>query len=1003
MGTRIRFIFPIGMALACTLVLPRTFAVESSTNFSAVAPIFAKHCLDCHAAQDPEANLVLETHAALMKGGESGAAIVPGHSEESLLVRMIEGRFEKEGKKKIMPPGKRKKLEPEEIAVIKGWIDAGALAGTNESPRQLVYSKIAPRGEARKPIAALAAAPDGRMVAVARDDVVELVSFDTRSVLRTLSGSRGTVNALAFSSDGKFLFSGGGIAGYSGEIRQWNTAEGTMVRMIEGHADAIYAIALSPDGKTLASGSYDQKIKLWNVADGTELKTLSGHNGAVFGVTFRPDGKLLASASADRTVKLWDVASGERRDTLSQSLKELNTVAFSRDGKRLLAGGADNRIRVWEVSEKASETTNPLLYSTFAHEGTILRIAFSPNGKTVLSSASDRTVKLWSADEVKEKMLFPLQPDWPSALAFVSDNGVVIGRLDGTTEFYDTTSGKPSPPPKPEIVRVEPRGIQRGHDATVQLKGSNLLAATELKLRDLKLSGELLSLPSDTANQRSIRLKAAPTLAPGAYELSVVGKGGESSRAKVYVDDLPQAYFSAVNRATLVVSNLPASVWGVLDRTGEFDEIRFHAEKGQTVVLDLNAKTIGSKANAVLTLADVNGKVLASNNDFDGADPFVAHRFAEAGDYVVRVNDLTLTASQDHFYRLSMGALPYVTGFYPLSVPAHRTTDVELIGFNLPPAAKVAVKADATGEAAVMIDPNQFRSRKQFKALVGKGSELVEKEPNDQAAEATPIQVPGAVNGRLLSANGGPDADLFRFDAKMGQMWVIETLAAQRGSPADTRIEVLWPDGKPVERLQLQALRDSAVTFRGIDSGTTDCRVDNWEEMELNEFLYLQGEVVKIFRMPQGPDSGFLFYSSAGKRRAFFDTTSTAHALDEPCYVVEPHPPGAKLVANGLPVFHLNYANDDDGERKLGNDSKLFFTPPRDGSYLVRVSDSRGYSGERFTYRLLVREAKPDFNVSLGGANPTINPGSGQSFSLTADRIDGFEGEINVEITGLPS
>jgi len=173
--------------------------------------------------------------------------------------------------------------------------------------------------------------------------------------------------------------------------------------------------------------------------------------------------------------------------------------------------------------------------------------------------------------------------------------------------------------------------------------------------------------------------------------------------------------------------------------------------------------------------------------------------------------------------------------------------------------------------------------------------------------------------------------------------------------------------------------------------------------MELNEFLYLQGEVVKIFRMPQGPDSGFLFYSSAGKRHAFFDTTSTAHALDEPCYIVEPHPPGAKLVANGLPVFHLNYANDDDGERKLGSDSKLFFSPPKEGSYLVRVSDSRGSGGDRFTYRLQVREAKPDFNVSLAGANPTINPGSGQSFSVTADRIDGFDGDINVEVTGLPS
>src|ERR1051325_6572645 len=111
-----------------------------STNFSPVAAIFEKHCLDCHGNQDPEGKLVLETYETLLKGGESGAAIIAGHSQESLLVKMIEGRIEKDGKKKIMPPGKRKKLETDEIAAIKGWIDAGAVAPTNVRSRELVYS-----------------------------------------------------------------------------------------------------------------------------------------------------------------------------------------------------------------------------------------------------------------------------------------------------------------------------------------------------------------------------------------------------------------------------------------------------------------------------------------------------------------------------------------------------------------------------------------------------------------------------------------------------------------------------------------------------------------------------------------------------------------------------------------------------------------------------------------------------------------------------------------------
>src|ERR1043166_5625607 len=154
--------------------------------------------------------------------------------------------------------------------------------------------------------------------------------------------------------------------------------------------------------------------------------------------------------------------------------------------------------------------------------------------------------------------------------------------------------------------------------------------------------------------------------------------------------------------------------------------------------------------------------------------------------------------------------------------------------------------------------------------------------------------------------------------------------------------------------------------------------------------------------MPQGPDSGFQFYSIRGKRRDYFDTSAIAHGLDEPRYLVEPHPPGAKLVQNGLPVFTVYYANDDDGERKLGRDSHLLFSPPANEAYLVRVTESRGYSGERLSYRLIIREARPDFKVSLAGANPSVNAGSGKEFSVSVDRADGFDADVQVDITNLP-
>ena len=430
-----------GRFLAAALCLLAGRAAAVTNDYAAVDAIFNTHCLECHGSKDPEGGLVLENFETLMKGGELGAAIAPGHSAESLLVKMIEGRFEKEGKTKVMPPGKRKKLSAAEIAAIRDWIDAGATAPTvAQAPRQLVVPHISPRVPARNPINSLAASAE--LIAAGRYGEVELRQASTLGKVRVLAGPIGNINAVVFAAGGAQLFAAGGQPGASGEARQWAVADGRLLRSFEGHRDAIYALALSPDGKTLATGSYDQKIKLWNVEQGKEIRTLSGHNGCVFALAFRPDGKILASASADRTVKLWDVASGERRDTLSQSLKEVYAVAFSPDGKRLWAGGGDNRIRIWEVSEAAAETTNPILESKFAHEGAILNLVFSAEGTRVLSAADDRTVKLWDAAGVSEKLLLPKQPDWSPALAYVGANRVVIGRVDGTLAAYDLENGK---------------------------------------------------------------------------------------------------------------------------------------------------------------------------------------------------------------------------------------------------------------------------------------------------------------------------------------------------------------------------------------------------------------------------------------------------------------------------------------------------------------------------------------------------------------------------------
>lgn len=562
---------------------------------------------------------------------------------------------------------------------------------------------------------------------------------------------------------------------------------------------------------------------------------------------------------------------------------------------------------------------------------------------------------------------------------------------------------------KPGLTDLNPRGVQRGQTVRVKLTGSNLVALTAVKFANTNLSATIIE--AGRTNAAEIEIASSAKLARGAYEFSVANTNGESGKLKLYVDDLPQIYLRETNplpRTVLqpeALAALPVSVWGVLEKPGDVDAFEFQAKGGETLVLDLAAKQVGSKiASGELLVLDAQGRVLAENSGFDGGDPLLSFTPAKSGKYTVRFTDRMAAGSRDHFYRLTIGALPFVTGVFPLGVPANETSKVELVGWNLGDRAQQSVKPDNAAPMPISIDAERFRTRASFSVMASLAPESLEMEPNDSAAAANAFIIPGTVNGRFHSrtGDGKPDADYFRFHASAGRRLVIETQAAQRGSPADTKIEILDSRGQPVARLKLQAVRDSFINFRPIDSNQQGARLENWEEMDLNDYIYLNGDVARLFRMPQGPDSDLLFYASAGKRRSYFDGNATGHSLEEPCYVVEPHALDDKLVANGLPVFTVYYANDDDGERKLGADSKIYFTPPVSGDYYVRVTDSRGFNGDRFVYRLVVRDATPDFKVTLNGANPSVPRGSGQSFSVSVDRLDGFEGEIRVDITNVP-
>jgi WD40 repeat protein len=990
-----------------------------------IAPLWDTYCIDCHSADDADGEFVLDSFAALMKGGEEGVAIVAGKGNESMLVKFLEGRSGRGGKNEFMPPGKREKLKPEEIALIKAWINAGAkgpiIAEGKPMPKEVITPKIAPTVPPKRSIQAVAFSPKVQLIAVGRYGEVELLNPVTRAVIRKLTGIKGKANAVAFSPDGDAVYAAGGEAGIVGEVKRWKTSDGTLQQSFEGHLDAAYALAVSPDGKLIATGAYDQKIRLWDTATGKEVALLKGHNGAVNGLSFRPDGKVLASASADRTVKLWSIPTGLRLDTLSQPTKEQTSVVFSADGKQLFAAGSDNRIRLWNISADAKEGTNKIVTSRFAHEGGILRLALSLDGKLLASTSTDKSLKLWNTTDLTEKLPLEKQPDWSSALAFTDKAQLVAGRIDGSLSVYESTTGKTVMAPaaakpamvakaiKPELTRLTPRATHIGGELLVTLAGKNFTEDTTAMASHPGIKAQLVK-SSIKATSARLKITSSAEVPRGAYDVWLKSPGGESAKLKVYADDIAPTVTRAADfkEAPVAIAKLPASLWGTLTEIGQHDAYRFTAKAGEELVLDLGIAQVGSTAKSpALEIMDTNRTVLAVNRGLDsGSDPFLAWKAPADGDYIVLVSNTTMDGSADHAYRLTIGALPYVTAWSPLAAQIGQDTKVTLIGHHLGDKASVMMKADKEDLMNVPLDAKTLRFRSMPVLRVSGRLHVDGTTTQEVTAPVTVNGVLGRKTNFQVRSPGAAENELgssFYFTAKKGQTWIIETLAAQAGSPADTKLDILDAKGQPVPRVMLQAVRDSYNNFRSVDANNPDIRLQNWEEMELNEFVYFNGDVMKIVRMPRGPDGGCFFYINGGKRRAYFDTSATSHSLDEPCYVVEPRPIGSQIVPNGLPVFTLNYANDDSGDRKLGSDSRLTFTAPADGRYVVKVTDTRGWSGERFVYALTIREPKPDFSVKLAGANPTVMPGASIGFSFRADRVDDFDDPIQIDITGLPA
>ena len=200
--------------------------------------------------------------------------------------------------------------------------------------------------------------------------------------------------------------------------------------LLDLHGDAVYDVAFSPDGSTLASGSYDNSIRLWRVDDGEPIGILRGHTDQVFRIAFSSDGNSLASCSGDGTTIIWDLASKSKRSVLSTHRDPMLDVVYSADGQMMATAGS--HIQLWLQGCEVWSTP---------HTDAFFSIALSPAQKQ-LACGSRNLIQIHSIDSAQVRrrieldggMVYQLQysPDgtW---LASASSNGVLA--LRRTTDY----------------------------------------------------------------------------------------------------------------------------------------------------------------------------------------------------------------------------------------------------------------------------------------------------------------------------------------------------------------------------------------------------------------------------------------------------------------------------------------------------------------------------------------------------------------------------------------
>lgn len=429
------------------------------TNSSAIAgevdfyrdlyPVLRSNCIACHNKTTTKAALNLETPESIRKGGDSGEGVTPGNGAESLV---YQAAAHLEGLE--MPPRANRsgarKLTPQELALLKAWIDQGARGSVKQAQaRTLIWQPLPP---AVQPIYSVALTRDGRFAACGRANQVFVYDLATRQRAARLvdetvappgsspnqrAAHRALVQSLAFSPDGTRLASGS-----FREVKIWRRVDEPVAARPGDPALGTVASVLAPDGAQVVCADAQGNLHVLDAAGGKTIRSIAIEKPATATqLAISPDGAKLAACGGDGSLDIWGLATGARL-ARKEGLGHVRALEWTGDGRALATGGDDKRVRLWALSPEKAKGDLALTKELEGATGPIAAIAAA--GDRLVAASGDGKVCLWDLSQpgparvvaLTGVVAVGLSPDGTRLAAARGDGG-------GGVQVWDLAAGKP--------------------------------------------------------------------------------------------------------------------------------------------------------------------------------------------------------------------------------------------------------------------------------------------------------------------------------------------------------------------------------------------------------------------------------------------------------------------------------------------------------------------------------------------------------------------------------